>query len=375
MDESGLTVVHKPGHILAKKGQKQEFNEPSTRKRQSHNHTTYYRIHTPELAPRTRDMFTGWITEYVNTSRMIYVLAMFMSGVQSQLASPVLVRESETASFRWRLPAASRSFNTLYVISPSGTAVLLANAVNNHQVTGNYTARVTYTGNLTADPMVMAFDLSRVVRSDAGDYTCGREGITDIIPQCGQKLVVLGQPTKPTLSGPLAPVFGRQITLTCSSTSTTVPADHGLTLTYIWQRDNTNITVTSPGSSYTFTVTSRDSHSNRCRARESRSLESEWSQVYNMEPQYGPYAVTLQPSTLSYTKREGQETVPSIRCSATCKPACTYKWFKDGTPHSDGGTLTLPVADRSQTGSYKCQASNTLGTVDSSSVSVDVTCK
>ncbi|XP_067679631.1 carcinoembryonic antigen-related cell adhesion molecule 5-like [Haliotis asinina] len=88
---------------------------------------------------------------------------------------------------------------------------------------------------------------------------------------------------------------------------------------------------------------------------------------------YGPYAVTLQPSTLSYTRREGQESVPSILCSATCKPACTYKWFKDGTPHSDGATLTLPVADRSQTGSYKCQASNTHGTVDSSSVSVDVT--
>ncbi|XP_067675899.1 nephrin-like [Haliotis asinina] len=168
-------------------------------------------------------------------------------------------------------------------------------------------------------------------------------------------------------------MFGRQVILTCSSTSNTLPAHHGLTLIYTWQRDNTDISVTSPGSPYAFTVSSRGSHSYRCRTRESQGLESEWSQAYNMEPQYGPYAVTLQPSTLSYTKREGQESVPPILCSSTCRPTCTYKWFKDGTSHSDGATLILPVADRSQTGSYKCQASNTHGVDDSSGVLVDVT--
>ncbi|XP_071094603.1 neural cell adhesion molecule 1-like [Haliotis cracherodii] len=288
----------------------------------------------------------------------------------------------------------NRGFVALYVISPSGAQVLVVNSnTNDHLTLGNYTARVTYTGNIASDPKVMTFDLRSVARSDAGDYTCGSNGIADIIPQCGQKLVVPGQPTRPTLTGQSAPVFERQFTLTCSSTSTTVPADHALTLTYTWQRDNIDLTVTSPGSPYNFTVSSRDSHSYRCKATEGQGLESEWSQLYNMEPQCGkiwrvffcfrtcvytvltdgPYAVTLQPSTLSYTRREGQESVPSILCSATCRPACTYKWFKDGTVHSDGATLTLPVADRSQTGSYKCQASNTHGTDDSSSVSVDVT--
>ncbi|XP_067651677.1 nephrin-like [Haliotis asinina] len=316
---------------------------------------------------------TSIVTESLHASLMLSVVGIVINGVQPQLSTPVLVRESETASFRWRLPAASGSFTAVYVISPAGAAVLQANILNNHQVVGNYTTRVTYTGNLTASPKVMAFDLSSAVRSDAGSYTCGRNGITDIIPQCGQKLFVLGQPTKPTVNGPSAPVFGRQVTLSCNSTSTTVPADHGLTLTYTWQRDNAGITVISPGSPYTFTVNSRDSHSYRCRARESQALESEWSQVYNMEPQYGPYVVTLQPSTLTYIKKEGQERVPTILCSAACKPACTYKWFKDATSHSDGATLTLPVADRSQIGSFKCQASNTHGVQESSSVSVDVT--
>ncbi|XP_067678708.1 carcinoembryonic antigen-related cell adhesion molecule 5-like [Haliotis asinina] len=289
-------------------------------------------------------------------------------------SSPVVVREHQTASFRWQLPTLTGSSPiSLYVISPVGTGVLLVTVnTNQPQIAPNYTARVNYTGNMSARSMVMAFDLSSVDRSDAGAYTCGRNGLSDLIPQCGQKLVVLGQPTKCVINVPSAPLFGRQVTLTCISTSTTMPTNHGLTLTYIWQLDNSDITVTSPGSLYTFTVNSRDSHSYRCRTRESQGLESEWSQVYNMQPQYGPYAVTLQPSTLSYTKREGQESVPSILCSATCKPTCTYKWFKDGKPNSDGATLTLPVTDRSQTGSYKCQAFNTHGTVDSSSVSVDV---
>ncbi|XP_046555528.1 uncharacterized protein LOC124264778 [Haliotis rubra] len=191
---------------------------------------------------------TSFVMESWHAGFMMYVIGIVITGVQSQLASPVLVRESETASFRWQVPAIPGGLSVLYVISPSGAAVLLANTLNNHQVLGNYTARVTYTGNLTADPKVMALDLRSVVRSDAGTYTCRRNGPTDILPQCGQKLVVLGQSTKPTRNGPSTPVFGRQVTLTCSSTSTTVPADHGLTLIYTWQRDNTNITVTSPGS-------------------------------------------------------------------------------------------------------------------------------
>ncbi|XP_071094653.1 cell adhesion molecule CEACAM5-like [Haliotis cracherodii] len=338
--------------------------------------------HTLELATRKHignmSTTTGKITELYKAVRTIYVLGIAFNDVASQLSSsPVVVRESQTASFRWQVPAVSdgSTVNTLYVISPSGTQVLLVNTVNNNHLTApDYTARVTYTGNLAANTRIMTFDLRSVVRSDAGDYVCGKNGVSVIIPQCGQKLVVPGQPTKPTLNGQSAPVFGRQFTLTCSSTSTTVPADHGLTLTYTWQRDNTDIPVTSPGSHYTFTVSYRDSHNYRCKATEGQGLESEWSQLYNMEPQYGPYAVNLQPSTLSYTRREGQERVPIILCSATCRPACTsYKWFKGATVHSDGATLTFPVADRSQTGSYNCQASNTHGTGNSSSVSVDVT--
>ncbi|XP_046545515.1 uncharacterized protein LOC124255659 isoform X3 [Haliotis rubra] len=142
---------------------------------------------------RIRDMTnpTSFFMETLHAGLMMYVIGIVITGVQSQLARPVLVRESETASFRWQVPAVPEGFISLFVISPSGAAVIGANIANNHQVAGNYTARVTYTGNLTADPKVMAFDLRSVVQSDAGNYTCGNNGVSDIIPQCGQKLVVL----------------------------------------------------------------------------------------------------------------------------------------------------------------------------------------
>ncbi|XP_048241005.1 protein turtle homolog B-like [Haliotis rufescens] len=334
--------------------------------------------HILELATRKHignmSTTTGRITEYYKAVRTIYVLGIAFNGVASQLSSsPVVVRESQTASFRWQVSAVTdgSTVNTIYVISPSRTTVLLAGTVNNSHLTApDYTARVTYTGNLAANPRIMAFDLRSVVSSDAGDYVCGKNGPSVIIPQCGQKLVVPGQPTKPTLNGSSAPVFGKQFTLTCSSSSTTAPADHGLTLTYTWQRDNTDITVTSPGSPFTFTVSSRDSHY-RCKATEDQGLESEWSQLYNMEPQYGPYQISLTPSTSSYTVTEHQA-LPSITCSALCRPGCSYRWFHNGTTVSSGTTLSLGQADRSKTGSYRCQPNNTHGSSDSVTVSVDV---
>ncbi|XP_071094635.1 nephrin-like [Haliotis cracherodii] len=185
------------------------------------------------------------------------------------------------------------------------------------------------------------------------------------------RIPVTGKPTTPGRPVSTTPVYNQQVTLTCNSTSSTVPADHNLTLTYTWQRNNTDITVTSPGSPYIFTVSSRDSHSYRCRARESQGLESEWSQGYNMEPQYGPYQISLTPSISSYTVTEHQA-LPSITCSALCRPGCTYRWLHDGATASSGATLSLGQADRSETGSYRCQPNNTHGSSDSVTVSVDV---
>ncbi|XP_048241010.1 nephrin-like [Haliotis rufescens] len=305
----------------------------------------------------------------IAAATIFYVIAGVVSGAPS--ASPVSSPVSDTARFSWEIPQGGLGSGTgFYAVSPAGdAAVFVVTSSLTVVILPNYRGRLEYQGNIAARNVT--FTLSNIQTSDAGTYTCGNGGATIVIQNCGQKLVVLGKPTTPGRPVSTTPVYNQTVTLTCSSTSTTVPADHGLTLTYTWQRDNTDITVTSPGPPYIFTVSSRDSHSYRCRARESQGLESEWSQGYNMEPQYGPYQIYLTPSTSSYTVTEHQ-TLPSITCSALCRPGCSYRWLHNGTVFSSGATLSLGQADRSKTGSYRCQPSNTHGSSGSVTVSVDV---
>ncbi|XP_071094639.1 protein turtle homolog B-like [Haliotis cracherodii] len=311
---------------------------------------------------------TSHTTDMLLSAAIISVIAGVVSGAPS--ASPVLSAVSDRARFSWEIPQGGLGTgNNFLNVSPAGTTVFIVFSSGSVIPTGSYTGRLVYQGNIAARNVT--FTLSNIQTSDAGTYTCGNGGTADVIQNCGQKLVVLGKPTTPGRPVSTTPVYNQQVTLTCNSTSTTVPADHNLTLTYTWQRNNTDITVTSPGSPYIFTVSSRDSHSYRCRAIESQGLESEWSQGYNMEPQYGPYLISLTPSTSSYTVTEHQA-LPSITCSALCRPGCTYRWLHNGTGFSSGATLSLGQADRSKTGSYRCQPSNTHGSGDSVTVSVDV---
>ncbi|XP_067651645.1 muscle, skeletal receptor tyrosine-protein kinase-like [Haliotis asinina] len=304
--------------------------------------------------------------------QMTYAAVLFLTaGVAS--ASPVLSAVSDTARFSWEIPQGGlRTGSTFLTVSPAGDTVFIVYSDGAFNRNPNYRDRLVYQGNIAARNVT--FTLSNIQTSDAGTYTCANRGTDSVIQNCGQKLVVLGKPTTP--GRPLVsatPVYNQQVTLTCSSTSTTVPADHGLTLTYTWQRDNTDITVASPGSSYTFTVSSRESQSYRCRATESQGLASEWGQVYNMESEYGPYQISLTPSTSSYTVTEHQA-LPSITCSALCRPECSYRWLHNGTAISSGAVFQ-GQAERSKTGSYKCQPSNAHGSSNSVTVSVDVQCR
>ncbi|XP_071095059.1 protein turtle homolog B-like [Haliotis cracherodii] len=304
----------------------------------------------------------------IASATVLYVIAGVVSGAPS--ASPVLSAVSDTARFSWEIPQGGLGTGSnFFAVSPAGVTVFIVTAGGRFLPTGSYTDRLVYQGNIAARNVT--FTLTNIQTSDAGTYTCGNGGTATVIQNCGQKLFVLGKPTTPGRPVSTTPFYNQQVTLTCSCNSTTVPADHGLTLTYTWQRDNTNITVTSPGSSYTFTLSSRDSHSYRCRARKSQGLESEWSQGYNMQPQYGPYQISLTPSSSAYTVTQNQA-LPSITCSDLCRPGCTYRWLHNGTTVSSGATLSLGQADRSRTGSYTCQPSNTHGRSDSDTVSVDV---
>ena len=77
---------------------------------------------------------------------------------------------------------------------------------------------------------------------------------------------------------------------------------------------------------------------------------------------------------MTYTVTEG-DTMPSIRCTASCRPQCTLMWT--GPNFHDGSTndLYLQNIKSNQKGTFYCTATNEVGSKVSSSVVVDVRCK
>ena len=88
----------------------------------------------------------------------------------------------------------------------------------------------------------------------------------------------------------------------------------------------------------------------------------------------GPESVTMSPSTTTYTVTEG-DTMPSINCTASCRPQCTFMWTGPNVPDGTTNVLYLQNINRNQTGTFYCTATNELGSNMSSNVEVDVQCK
>jgi hypothetical protein len=88
----------------------------------------------------------------------------------------------------------------------------------------------------------------------------------------------------------------------------------------------------------------------------------------------GPEYVTLSPPTTTYTVTEG-DTIPSISCTASCRPQCTFMWTGPNVPDGTTNDLYLQNINRNQTGTFYCTAINEVGSNMSSNVKVDVRCK
>ena len=88
----------------------------------------------------------------------------------------------------------------------------------------------------------------------------------------------------------------------------------------------------------------------------------------------GPDSVTLSPPTTTYTVVEG-DAIPSISCTASCRPQCTFMWTGPNVPDRTTNDLFLQNINRNQSGTFYCTATNEVGSKRSSSVVVDVRCK
>jgi hypothetical protein len=85
----------------------------------------------------------------------------------------------------------------------------------------------------------------------------------------------------------------------------------------------------------------------------------------------GPESVTLSPPTTTYTVTEG-DTIPSISCTTSCRPQCTFMWTG---PNGTTNDLYLHNINKNQKGTFYCTDTNDVGSKMSSNVEVDVRCK
>ena len=73
--------------------------------------------------------------------------------------------------------------------------------------------------------------------------------------------MLTGKPSTPVLSSGSVPEIERSLSFTCSSSSTTVPSDHGLSLSYTWsingQTDPTDSRYTYTGNTLTISNVQR----------------------------------------------------------------------------------------------------------------------
>ncbi|KAJ8319583.1 hypothetical protein KUTeg_002866 [Tegillarca granosa] len=193
----------------------------------------------------------------------------------------------------------------------------------------------------------------------------------------------------PVPSVSLEGISGQQITVTAGQsksitcvTGASRPAPH-----ILWYIGMTNMTSSSTEtqlpsqelfyarSILTFIPTkSQNGLQINCKAYniDNNMVELTTKRILNI--QYVPGKVILSPSSLDNIVNETYQLGP-IKCSATCEPPCNYKWIRPYQDVIQGDTMTISSIQRTQRGTYKCQAYNTVGTQNSSDISVIVHCK
>ncbi|XP_052805558.1 uncharacterized protein LOC128234948 isoform X1 [Mya arenaria] len=209
---------------------------------------------------------------------------------------------------------------------------------------------------------ILHIEINPVVEGDKGTYKLTELIETTTVIAC-LTLYILGTPTQPILSASGSSFVNSILTLTCTSSSTTQPSNHSLSMQYAWAIDGT---VIQPGDRFSFDAISRktliiskllyedNGNTVNCIAIENEG-KSSMQASYALSVFYGPNDASVNASDV-ITVNEHEDVV-TIRCDADCRPPCLIQW----TNLTDGNKrlmneLAFGRVNRYHAGTYECKA-------------------
>ncbi|XP_029958184.1 carcinoembryonic antigen-related cell adhesion molecule 5-like [Salarias fasciatus] len=215
---------------------------------------------------------------------------------------------------------------------------------------------VNYTGRARITHSTGSLELSRLTAADSGDY-----GVS-IIPSTG------GQESGTITLRVHAPVsdvtidpetlnlveFNKSLRLSCNSS--------GSPLSFLWIKDGSEITasdrvqITDGGRLLSIVNVRRDDQgSYTCKV--SNPVSTATSDPATVTVYYGPENIKLTPP--AETNHAAGSDITMV-CSADSSPPAQFTWYLNGSQLQDTGSeLKLVDVNKTQSGSYSCQAFNT----------------
>ncbi|XP_053396505.1 uncharacterized protein LOC128556224 [Mercenaria mercenaria] len=297
---------------------------------------------------------------------LAFLLEVFISAVEGwscvSTAEKVYSRINANAVLQFDIsadvnPSYSITFNIQFY---NGTVIALVRYKSNGEITTQKLPGVDITADAAGN---VAVTLINVGEDNQGVYFISGAGR----PARCNCLYILGIPSKAKISVIGNPNVGSSMTLTCTSTSTTRPYNHSLSLTYNWK---VNDVYNPSGTRYTYSTSRKtltllrieqDDIDKQFTCSSTENVNDGYTSNNSVQTSlraiYGPRNIYFSPTTTNYTRAEYTDFNP-VTCMAICNPGCKFQWTKIGEVQSSSNTseLNLKNLTRTQAGTYICTA-------------------